>query len=380
MHWIVTNRPVRKKRLEGIMVERVDEQVAMASDFRVARFTPTGLNAQTSEEGWRRAVTFVEDGSIATYDGVSPDGDPNRYPGTQRMFLDLYRLMGEAPAGKGDVLFFLHGFNYSWLDCVRHLRKLHEIYVVPETSPIARIVYFSWPSQGSVLQYLTDQRIVKECGWQLGRLFGKLIRFYQDFFSPAPRGHGARYCGRSIHLAAHSMGHQVLEAFAGSVVDYLTVGMGLFREVLLLAPDADWTALEVGKPLRGLVEFSERTHVYNNFSDDALMISEWTKNREKRLGRHGPRDWKNIPPRTVIVDTTQSPLMGNDPAPDLFTMTDAVQSATPHWRERLFDHWGYLYRPAQIEDIHAILRGDSSSDRVSAGARQHVEGPLYRLK
>jgi len=52
----------------------------------------------------------------------------------------------------------------------------------------------------------------------------------------------------------------------------------LFGEALLLNADADWTALTPDRPMHLLSELSARVHVYSHASDDALLISELTKN------------------------------------------------------------------------------------------------------
>ena len=146
---------------------------------------------------------------------------------------------------------------------------------------------------------------------------------------------------------------------------------------LVLSADMDWTALEEGQPMRGLMPFCDRTHAYNNYSDDALKVSEWTKNTEKRLGRHGPRDLAKLPERTLVVDATKPNGISVPSHDDLFTGSATVRELGGVVKERLFDHWGYLYREALIDDIVAVLKG------VSAGAipsRIHREGRLYGLR
>lgn len=281
--------------------------------------------------------------------------------------------------------FFLHGFNFSWADCLRHLHTLHQLYVEPASSPISRIVYFSWPSFGTLFRYHDDQAIAQPCGALLGRLFSKVVRFYADFFTAAgPAAAGMlgsaaaaaagttvglssrpKFCGRKVHIAAHSMGNQVLQEFIRSIRDYTHLRVPIFGEAVMLNADIAWSCLEQSQPLYTLPEFCDRLTVYNHNSDDALFVSESTKNNEKRLGRHGPRDRRVIASRTAVVDCSDLGSPPKKPAMDAQMAARAEASIADlqvSSRERLFDHWGYLSRKEVILDLHRVLRGISQSD------------------
>lgn len=377
-HWIVTNREVRRKLIDGHYEDRViDSRKEALPTFRVATFTPPpGLaDADVLED----AVELVPDTFSEHYGGIKPSTDPDTLPGSKRLFKALYDTMLASPPDKGDTLFFLHGFNYSWQDALIHLQKLHHVYVEPAESPITRIVYFSWPSWGAMTKYKKDQQIAQPSGYLLGRIFSKAIQFYRDFFAPE-EGRGAGFCGRKIHLAAHSMGNQVMQEFVRAVRDHDFLRSPLFGEVVLLNADVAWTCMEPDHPFQVLPDYADRIHVYNHESDDALLISEATKNREKRLGRHGPRDIDLIPPRTLVVDCTSlDGTKGRLPVDDEFLRAAArvLERETTGTRERMFDHWGYLHRKEVVADVYQVLRGISSS-RIT-GARKHRSGPLFKL-
>ena len=308
--------------------------------------------------------------------------------------------MKSAPEGKGDVLFFIHGFNYKWSDSLVHLQKLHRLYVEPQESPVSHIVYFSWPSWGRQLRYWSDQEIALVSGQVLGRMFAKLVQFYRDVFGSSTMGVAnpdrPEFCNRRIHLAAHSMGNQVLEQFMRTFSALGNYRIPVFGETLLLNADADWTALERGEPLYSLPCYSDRIHVYNHKGDDALGVSEHTKNSERRLGKHGPRrDGKSqIADRTIIVDSTELNGARGKRAADDMTLNSSARLCKPGqaddflrvaksvlpggvgFRERLFDHWGYLHRPEVVADIWQVLRGLRSS---KIAGRDGTNGVLYRL-
>ncbi|MDX2131786.1 MAG: alpha/beta hydrolase [Planctomycetota bacterium] len=392
-HWIITNREVGRKRENGHFVERVtDDRREPLPVFRIGQLDLSTGATPTIDE-MHRAVELVEDDFVQGYDALAPDENPERLAGSARLFLSLYQQM-TAPADpkKGDTLFFLHGFNYSWEDALEHLLRLHRVYVEPPESPIGQILYFTWPSYGSSFRYPSDQKIAQPSGTLLGRVFGKAVRFYQDFFRP--RDGQPAFCGRKIHFAAHSMGNQVAQEFIRSIWDYEYLRMPMFGEVLLLNADLEWTGLEKDRPLHDLPEYCTRIHVYNHTGDNALGVSESTKNDGKRLGKYGPRDIDATPPRLVVADcssldgsVTLTP--GGDP--DQWAAVQALARADGRpflataeritrlvgSRERLFDHWGYLHRPEVVADIYKVLRGVSSSH---ISTREQMRDRLFRLK
>ncbi|GAB4224525.1 MAG: hypothetical protein Kow0062_26470 [Acidobacteriota bacterium] len=379
-HFVVTNRSTARRRRGGRLVEYVDDRAHRALPvFRVARFAPFARppGRAADDDAFTARVSLVPDAFVESYEGLDPGDDPDRHPGTRCLFLELYQRMSRAPEGKGDALFFIHGFNTDWPASLRLLQRLHELYVTPASSPVSVIVMFSWPSYGSLLRYPSDQRTARESGQLLGRLMAKLAQFHRDFFEPRPGG-APPHCGRQIHLAAHSMGNQVLEALFEAIGRAEDARGPFLGEALLLSADVDWTALDPGRPLHGLPDVCDRVHVYNHDSDDALRISETFKNREKRLGRHGPRDLRRLPPRTLVVDASDLRLPAGRPPRDAFAPTaEAIVAArTSSTRERLFDHWGYLYRPEVIADIRAVLRCEPSA---KIRGRERKDERLFRL-
>jgi len=163
---------------------------------------------------------------------------------------------------------------------------------------------------------------------------------------------------------------------------YPQVPFSLFGEVLLLNADADWNVFEPGQPLHRLPEYCERTHIYNNYSDDALWISQHTKNFMKRLGRHGPMSLDNLPPRTKVVDGSGLKAKGGKVAAaamkDRFAARAAeITGQKVPTRERLMDHWGYLYRPEVIADVKAVLAGVGSTSITGRTSTPHPN--LFKL-
>jgi esterase/lipase superfamily enzyme len=159
------------------------------------------------------------------------------------------------------------------------------------------------------------------------------------------------------------MGNQVLESMMQALE--LTASdrpaRTILSEVILAHADVPDDALEPGRPLSRLTQIAQRVHIYNHYSDDALMISgSPVKNGIRRLGLEGPRDAQKIPARYIVVDCTDAPF----------------DSGTPS-RERRFDHWGYLDRRAVVKDIHSVLRGESAG---SIAGRSEKRWPVFRIE
>ncbi|MFT5423919.1 MAG: esterase/lipase superfamily enzyme [Phycisphaerales bacterium] len=413
-HWIITNRRVQPDARTGHDVDegRQSDRLDGLPTFRVATLQTRTLGDTPTDDELKDAVRFVPDAFIDDYRETLRGGKPKQ--GTAHLFRELYDSMkaevrrceadGTTATRKGDALVFIHGFNYNWADSLKHLHRLTRVYADAAPSPVSHIVYLSWPSWGRQLAYKNDQEIALQAGIAFGRLFAKVVRFYRDAFGADPddrRRAPAEFCGARVHLAAHSMGNQVLEQFMRTFEDVGRLRTPVFGEALLLHADADWTALEPGRPMHTLPAFADRVHVYNHTSDDALRISEHLKNDARRLGRHGPRSISPgvLSDRTLVVDCSDlkgEPGGKNDrDAKDARVLLNAATESTPSQaakdyysvaksvlpskvgqRERIFDHWGYLHRPEEVADIWQVLRGVSSS---KIPGRESRSGPIYRL-
>jgi hypothetical protein len=377
MIYVVTNRKIDTRMEGGRVVETIhnDGEETARPVFRIAT---VDLHATDPKKD---VVTLVPDEYVESYDNMESDVPLDRVFGTRRMFLDLYRRMSEAPEGKGDTLVFLHGFQYSFEASLEHIRKLSQVYLEAKDCSVANLVYFSWPSAGSLTDYKDDQVDAIESGKLLGRLFRKTRQFFLEFFG-SKEAKRNEFCGQQIHLAAHSMGNQVLTHMIHEMNHYPQVPFSLFGEVLLLNADADWNVFEPGQPLHRLPEYCERTHIYNHYSDDALWISQHTKNFMKRLGRHGPSSLDTLPPRTKVVDGSGLKARGGKAATAAMKDRFAVKAAEitgqkVPTRERLMDHWGYLYRPEVIADVKAVLAGVGSASITGRASTPHPN--LFKL-
>jgi len=301
-------------------------------DFRVAKCTiPTTGSAAEYQ--------LLPDNDSASYTNVvkalsRDNGNINSLKGTASMFADLYQQMLAIKDGQSDCLFFIHGFAYTLEANLKSIKELHDHYIAPSNSGIDHLVYVAWPSIGhKVGTYWNDQNDAEETGRVLGGLFSKLHGFFLELFEIA----GSERCTNRIHLAAHSMGNTVLDHMLQNIPQQKL--FNLFGETLLLNSDVPHEIFEGSGSFRRLEKLSSRTHIYISQSDEVLSgLSRFTKNFGRRLGHKGPRNLKDLPTETYVVDTTNAGV-GDD------------------LMEKTLDHWGYLKRPHVIEDIIMVLTG-----------------------
>lgn len=366
MLYLLTNRQIVKEptaRSPGRI--RADGEEAALPTFRIAR-VPDKPNEDAPYELYR-------DGRFVDYQDLEAGTAADALTGSQRMFRELYDAMLAAQnQNKGDVLVFVHGFQFTLKDSLENLYQIKHAYLDPPDSRIGHIVYVSWPSVGRFLSlprpgaataYHDDQRDARDTGRCLARAFERLSLFMEQFFvtwtAQGKEKQKNPLCGHKVHLAAHSMGNQVVERFMEALP--ASHHRPLFSEVLLLHADCANDVLEPGKPLHALPLIGERVHVYNHYGDAALTISRFTKNFDKRLGKYGPRRMDALPERTLVVDTTHAPA-GDETG----------------FKERVGDHWGYLHRPTVVGDIRAVLDGQSASAIVGRGKTDTPR--LYRVQ
>ncbi len=327
--YIISNRKV----VNGHFLDKGKEHAMPI--FRIARCEIDQANKTTKYKLIKDDYPADYSSVINTLNDKKNNGD--KLLGSASMFYDLYNQMLESKDERSDVLFFIHGFANSFTSNLKHIYELNKIFI-KNGSPIKHIVYFAWPTRNhKFFTYSDDQKDADASGKLLARIYEKLLDFFIELF----KIHQKEHCNNKIHLAAHSMGNQVLASMLDSITGKT---IPLFSEVLLLHSDVENTVFDPGQPFTKLAELSERTHIYIHKSDDALRISRFTKNFNKRLGQRGPRDRSILNNETFIVDVS-------------------ADTRPQSLREGLIDHWGYLERDIEKKDIIEVLKG-SDEDKI----------------
>jgi len=215
-----------------------------------------------------------------------------------------FSLFGEIQQnmkdGIPDTILFIHGFDYKFDEALIGLGELKQRLDIGKFGP-ANMVVFTWPSDGAMIPYVSyasDRRDAKDSGEAGGRALLQLT----DFLSKLTVDD---ICRGRIHIVAHSMGNYVLRNALQALVKQLPASPPtLFEQVLLIAADEDYDALELDFKLSPLASLAKRTHVYYNADDLALDISRFTKGNPRRLGSRGPKNSSAIADSVILVDAS----------------------------------------------------------------------------
>ncbi|MDN3670062.1 alpha/beta hydrolase [Echinicola jeungdonensis] len=341
-HFIITNREVstfhdRKNFIKVNDKEFIrkdgDEEAKHNLRYGMVSFDPK--KAKKLED---YNIQIIEDLSDKALEKLKSEGkdDEIKKLGSTQVFESLYKE-GRKAKGRQDILFFIHGFNSDLETAMETLRELHEKYIEPDHSPIKHIVIFTWPSKKKILRYRNDAQDALQSGYALARSYAGLKEFFVRKFVKDKQP----MCQQKIHLLCHSMGNRVLEAMLTGLLDIRVEINSLFGEIILVGADIDYNALEQPKPLYRLIDFGERVHVYYHNNDQALGISELTKNAFNRLGRWGAKNSLHLPDDIYQSDVS-------DIQDDEGLLHDRVH------------HWYYYNSPSVVRDITEVIQGQDS--------------------
>jgi esterase/lipase superfamily enzyme len=218
----------------------------------------------------------------------------------------------------------------------------------------ANIVVFTWPSDGKLIpevSYYNDRRDAKDSGEAGGRAMLQLWNFLSKLKKD-------EICRGRIHIVAHSMGNYVLRNALQALINYVPAPPPtMFEQVLLLAADEDYDALELDFKLKPLAHVAKRIHVYYNPNDIALDISVYTKGNPRRLGSRGPMTPANIPNTAILVDASNISRWSND--------------------DYVYHHY-YLHAPEMAPDMVQSLSG-VAEDKITGRTPIPGRSGAFRL-
>lgn len=182
---------------------------------------------------------------------------------------------------KGNIVFFVHGFNTDQWDMLERHRKIRN--GLQAHGFKGTVVSFDWPSDGSVLGYNADRR---DARLSADRLFKDGITHVARAQEPD--------CRYNIHVLAHSMGcFLVREAFDFADDDHATAQHSwTVSQIAFVAADTSSKSMTRGNPKTSSL-FRRCTRLTNYYSpfDDILSISETKRiGVSRRLGRVGLPD------------------------------------------------------------------------------------------
>ena len=169
-------------------------------------------------------------------------------------------------ASDRDLFVFVHGFHNTFQDAAFRTAQ-----IAFDLGFDGAPVFFSWPSQGTVLNYTEDENNVEVAVSDL-KLFLEMIREN----SGADR----------IHLIAHSMGSRALTK-AVHQISLGFEGRPAFNELILAAPDID--AKVLSQMAETMATAVDRVTLYASSKDEALSASRFVHGQTyQRAGETEP--------------------------------------------------------------------------------------------
>lgn len=201
----------------------------------------------------------------------------------------FYEELREAIADDKDksAFVFVHGFHNTFEDAAFRTAQIAEDMEFPGAP-----LFFSWPSQGAVLDYLTDAKNVSTT-----------VLHLRQFIEELHAESGAT----RIHLVAHSMGSRAL---AQAVDDLAREGVDTSRlgQLVFAAPDIAKDLLEQKVP--ALDRVSQGVTLYASAHDSALKLSRALQGRDaqnyQRAGETHPSPMVSPPMQTIDVSLATS--------------------------------------------------------------------------
>lgn len=152
-----------------------------------------------------------------------------------------------------EAFVFVHGYNVTFEAAAQRTAQMAYDLKYPGAP-----IFYSWPSQGKLLDYAVDETNV---AWTVPNL--------KKFLLNIARRSGAS----SVHLIAHSMGNRALTSALQSVAYEMKDSTPLFREVILTAPDIDADVFR-RDIAPAIVKTANRVTLYASSNDEALKMSK----------------------------------------------------------------------------------------------------------
>src|SRR5262245_6868012 len=137
------------------------------------------------------------------------------------------------------VTLFVHGYNNSWDGAAKAYRSIADQLVTGDTS-MGVCVLFTWPSNGSPVDYLPDRADARASAPDLAEVLEKLYDWLVDRQKVAVRKPELA-CKAKTSMIAHSMGNYVLQKAMQTVWTRKNQPLlvSLINQLLMVAADVD---------------------------------------------------------------------------------------------------------------------------------------------
>lgn len=276
----------------------------------------------------KRAFTFYDDGEERrTYltDPFNATAIDESW-GSRELFRQLCAAIDAAPAGKKDVMLFVHGYAGHLSRVMDIVRALNEEYIEDPSCSAGTLITFFWPSQDIPgANYDAQAADARTSGRALAKFYSRL----QHYITHSQKD-------IKVHLLCQSMGNQVLQAMAGALEERFPGGQDLkplFHEIILTGADVDEDAFE-NSSFKSLPLLGKRINVYYG-NDDVVLKSSEGIHGKSRLGQRGPSG--NFPQGVYFANTT--------------LINDTIKTMLGQ------EHMHFMYNQKVISDISGVLKG-----------------------
>jgi esterase/lipase superfamily enzyme len=162
--------------------------------------------------------------------------------------------LAQLDPGDRDAVIFIHGYNVSFRDAA-----LRAAQIGFDLSIKSAMAFFSWPSQGRLLGYSSDEATIEASE-------GMIADFMLDFVN--------RSGAEVVHIIAHSMGNRgVLRAVNRIAARVQASSAKHFGQIILAAADVDIDVFRMH--CAAYKQLSRRTTLYVSARDHAIEASHW---------------------------------------------------------------------------------------------------------
>jgi esterase/lipase superfamily enzyme len=242
---------------------------------------------------------------------------------------------GASGNKKGNVVFFVHGYNTEIIDMERRHHNITK--GLKKAGYKGAVIGFDWPSNGRTLEYVFDRLDARAAA---NHLMSYGIRPFAERQDPD--------CDVNVHVLAHSMGaFLVREAFDYADDDHATAQTSwTMSQIALVAADISRRSMKDGSAnSRSMIRRATRITNYFSKHDEVLSISEIKRvGVSRRLGRVGaPHDRSE---KVVNLDCS-----------DLYKKSTDLQGTTE-------SHRWYFESPRFYEDLTATFVSNLDRDVI----------------
>lgn len=244
------------------------------------------------------------------------------------------------PEKQKHLALFIHGYDNDWVGAVTRYdavaKKLFD-----GSDSVGELIFFDWPSRGSLLGYLPDRAEARKTGDDLTNVLSELYDWMLGMAVVAAEN-PSNACRAKTSIIAHSMGNYALEYAMNALWTRKNrpLLVSLMQEVIMVAADVDNDIFRDGENVshgdgEGLANLSYRITALYTGRDNVLGASAGLKHfGKRRLGRAGLDDTYPVPDNVWDIDCS--------------TLIDPnVNGIAVH---------GEYFNPAE-EKVYALLRG-----------------------